>query len=62
MYVCICRGITERDIRQAASGGICSIEELSEKMGVGQDCGCCSGYACQVLETLAQRTDSPMSK
>lgn len=59
MYVCICRGITERDIHQAARQGICSLEQLSEKMGVGEDCGCCSGHAGQLLETLAQSTDFP---
>jgi bacterioferritin-associated ferredoxin len=54
MYVCICRGVTERDIHQAAQQGICSLEQLSENMGVGADCGCCSDYAYQLLETLAR--------
>jgi bacterioferritin-associated ferredoxin len=54
MYICVCRGVTERDIHQAAQQGISSFEQLSATMGVGEDCGCCAGHACQVLETLAQ--------
>jgi bacterioferritin-associated ferredoxin len=56
MYICICRGITDQDIKQAAAQGITSIQELSQSMGVGADCGICHGHACQVLATLSQGT------
>ncbi|BFM39442.1 (2Fe-2S)-binding protein [Synechocystis sp. LKSZ1] len=49
MYICICRGITERDIAQAVQQGVSSPEQLAETMGVGADCGCCLNHACQAL-------------
>ncbi|MEB3160284.1 MAG: (2Fe-2S)-binding protein [Synechocystis sp.] len=54
MYICICRGITDRDIKQAADQGITSIQGLTESMGVGADCGTCHGHACQVLAAIAE--------
>jgi bacterioferritin-associated ferredoxin len=53
MYICICRGITDRDIKQAADQGITSIQELADSMGVGADCGTCHSHACQVLAAIA---------
>ncbi|MBE9202829.1 bacterioferritin-associated ferredoxin [Synechocystis salina LEGE 06099] len=50
MYICVCRGISDKQIEAAAQQGITSLEELSESMGVGADCGVCQGHACQVLE------------
>ncbi|MFN9174568.1 MAG: (2Fe-2S)-binding protein [Synechocystis sp.] len=56
MYICICRGITDQDIKDAADQGITSIQELSQSMGVGEDCGACHGHACQVLAAISQRS------
>jgi bacterioferritin-associated ferredoxin len=50
MYICICRGVTEKDIQNAVKQGICSMESLSESMGVSTQCGCCTTHACKALE------------
>ena len=50
MYVCICNGITDRDIRQAAEGGCRSLAELTMRTGCGACCGSCLDTAAQVLE------------
>jgi bacterioferritin-associated ferredoxin len=50
MYVCLCRGITEKQIRQAAEQPSCSMQELSKVMGIGMDCGTCLEYAAQLLQ------------
>lgn len=50
MYVCICRGVTEKQIRQVAQQRECSMEELVTLTGVSEDCGCCAEYACQFLQ------------
>ncbi|AIE75986.1 MULTISPECIES: (2Fe-2S)-binding protein [unclassified Synechocystis] len=55
MYICVCRGISDKQIEAAAQQGITSLEELSESMGVGADCGVCQGHACQVLEAIARQ-------
>lgn len=40
MYVCICKGITEEQIRTAAKQGG-SDREILNRLGVGTDCGVC---------------------
>jgi bacterioferritin-associated ferredoxin len=55
MYICVCRGITDKEIQAAAQRGVTSLEQLSESMGVGADCGVCQGHACRVLEAIAQQ-------
>ena len=50
MYVCICNGITDRDIRQAAEAGCRSLAELTMRTGCGACCGSCLDTAAQVLE------------
>jgi bacterioferritin-associated ferredoxin len=57
MFVCICNGITERQIRDAVSDGACSLDELGARLGVASGCGTCQEFARQVLhETLQQST------
>jgi bacterioferritin-associated ferredoxin len=53
MFVCICNGVTERQIREAVADGACSLDELGARLGVASGCGTCQEYARQVLhETL----------
>ena len=50
MYVCICNGVTERDIRQAAEAGCRSLPELTMRTGCGATCGSCLEAAAALLE------------
>jgi len=49
MFVCVCNGVTERQIREAAYEGACSMTELSARLGVGAGCGACAG-GCRRLD------------
>jgi bacterioferritin-associated ferredoxin len=40
MYVCLCKGITDKDIRNAAKGASSS-REILKNLGVATDCGIC---------------------
>ncbi|HEX4986480.1 MAG TPA: bacterioferritin-associated ferredoxin [Burkholderiales bacterium] len=54
MYVCLCNGITESQIREAISGGARSLRELNACLGVASCCGKCADCAQQVVsESLA---------
>ncbi len=54
MFICLCNGITENQIRSAASAGVDSLNALQEELGVAGQCGQCSDAAVAVLaETLA---------
>jgi bacterioferritin-associated ferredoxin len=52
MYVCVCNGVTERDIRQAVAGGCRSITELTMRTGCGATCGSCVPTACELLDEI----------
>jgi len=45
MYVCVCRAITEAQVRQAIAAGADSLAELRTRLGLGVDCGQCCEYA-----------------
>lgn len=50
MYVCLCQGVKESDVRRAIAGGVGNVEQLGERLGVGTGCGCCREYAQTLLE------------
>lgn len=49
MYVCLCHGITDREIRQAADSGVNSMRQLGRELGVGTQCGRCACTAREIL-------------
>ncbi len=51
MYVCVCHGVTDRDIRRAADDGCRDFHELTMRTGCGSSCGSCKDTA---VEQLAQ--------
>ncbi|HET8941539.1 MAG TPA: (2Fe-2S)-binding protein [Rudaea sp.] len=55
MYVCLCNGITERSVRQAAAEGVCSLSELTHRTGCAGSCGSCADLAEQILCDERQR-------
>lgn len=50
MYVCICHGVTDREIREAAACGAEGFEELASMTGCGGSCGCCKELALQIMD------------
>jgi bacterioferritin-associated ferredoxin len=41
MIVCVCNGISDRDVKTAIKNGMSSVEQLSANLGVANGCGCC---------------------
>lgn len=41
MYVCLCLGVTDRDIRQAVADGAQSVKEVNSILGTAKQCGKC---------------------
>ena len=56
MIVCICKAVSDKRIRRAASEGVVSLRELSRELGVGTCCGKCVP---QAREVLSQAVASP---
>lgn len=53
MYVCICQGVTERQIEEAVSNGAASLSDLQEQLQVARCCGSCS----ETVESLLARLE-----
>jgi bacterioferritin-associated ferredoxin len=41
MYVCSCRGVTDRTVCAAIAAGARTIEDLSDRCSAGERCGGC---------------------
>jgi len=52
MYVCLCNGLTDRDLRRAAAAGDGSVAQLYQSLGCAPRCGKCVPV---VREMLAER-------
>ena len=52
MYVCLCNGVTEREIRQTAIDGCRSMSELTMRTGCGAGCGSCVQAATALLDEV----------
>jgi bacterioferritin-associated ferredoxin len=49
MYVCVCRAVTDSQIRDAVETGAGSLKDLACRLGVATRCGSCREHACALL-------------
>ena len=49
MYICICRGITDSQIKEAICEGACRMRDLRSRLGVATQCGRCCQCCMQML-------------
>ena len=49
MIVCVCRRVSDRQIRHAVAAGAHSLECLKTELGVATQCGRCADCASRVL-------------
>ncbi|SEL02504.1 bacterioferritin-associated ferredoxin [Atopomonas hussainii] len=57
MYVCLCEGVTDTQLRNAVADGCNSYKEVRLKTGVASQCGRCACQAKQVVrDALAEMT------
>lgn len=57
MFVCVCNGVTERQIVEAIDCGVSSLPELTAALGVAAGCGACADYTRCLLESCEQARD-----
>jgi bacterioferritin-associated ferredoxin len=60
MYICICNGVTDRQIHEAAANGVRSVPELTMRTGCGATCGTCLDLAAQMLDEFHARAEFPL--
>ncbi|HLK38493.1 MAG TPA: (2Fe-2S)-binding protein [Polyangiaceae bacterium] len=56
MYICICRAVTEEQVKQAIDDGAVSVEAVTRACCAGDDCGACHGV---IEELIEERTVGP---
>lgn len=54
MYVCLCQGVTEKQIRREVVNGAESYEDIQERLNVGMCCGTCKEYAVNLVNDTLQ--------
>lgn len=57
MYVCICNGITDHQIREVAEAGCRTVAELTMRTGAGACCGSCVEMAQDLLDEVQAARD-----
>lgn len=50
MYVCLCKGITDNQIKDAVFGGASNLREVRKQLGVMSQCGKCGIMTKQIVE------------
>ncbi|MBK8897694.1 MAG: (2Fe-2S)-binding protein [Candidatus Competibacteraceae bacterium] len=50
MYLCICKAVTDRQIRQAVEQGVRTMGDLSVRFGIGIECGKCIDSVREALD------------
>ncbi|MCV6615904.1 MAG: bacterioferritin-associated ferredoxin [Cellvibrionaceae bacterium] len=56
MYVCLCKGITDSQIRDAVCSGASSLRQVRSQLGVMSQCGKCGVLTKEIMEeTMEQR-------
>jgi bacterioferritin-associated ferredoxin len=59
MYVCICKGITDTQIRAAVEDGASSLRDVRNTLGVASQCGKCGVLTREIVrETLMDQNQS----
>lgn len=59
MYICICNGIREADLRAAASDGARTAEAAYAAMGIETCCAKCLAYAQEIIDDERRSCVSP---
>ncbi|WP_374090880.1 bacterioferritin-associated ferredoxin [Methylomicrobium lacus] len=54
MYVCVCKAVTDTQIKKAIDNGLCTRRQLFECFGVGGDCGKCNRQVKELLDAGKQ--------
>ncbi len=55
MYVCVCKAVTDTQIKHAIDNGVCTRRQLFYCFGVGSDCGKCNKCVKELLDDHLRR-------
>lgn len=58
MYVCLCQGITDRQIRAAVDDGANSLRDVRAALGVASQCGKCGKLTKEIIRDYLREQDA----
>jgi bacterioferritin-associated ferredoxin len=58
MYVCLCKGVTERSIRETIANGAETVEEIMLATSAGTRCGTCVPTIAALAEASLERSEA----
>ncbi|MFO7305173.1 MAG: (2Fe-2S)-binding protein [Gammaproteobacteria bacterium] len=58
MYVCLCNGISDRQIRECVERGATSLDEVQKRLPVANCCGTCAETARDIIEAHRSAAES----
>jgi len=61
MYVCLCNGISDRQIRECVDRGATTLDEVQARLPVANCCGCCESTAREIIELHAESKSRPIA-
>jgi bacterioferritin-associated ferredoxin len=61
MYVCLCNGISDRQIREVVDRGACSLTEVQSYLPVANCCGRCEDTAQEVIVGQLESAARPIA-
>jgi len=59
MIVCLCKGVSDRDIARAIEAGADSVEAITTCTGAGSGCGRCRPGLARAVDMAQGRIDKP---
>lgn len=61
MYICLCKGITDTQIKDAVYGGATTLRDVRKELGVMTQCGKCGVFTKQLIDETLQQHNLSMS-
>lgn len=59
MYVCLCKGITDSQIKEAVNNGAQSVRAIRKTLGASSQCGKCACHVRDVIQEALEESYSP---
>jgi bacterioferritin-associated ferredoxin len=60
MYVCICRAVTEAEVRGCIANGACTVRDVAKSCAAGTGCGSCVGKIIALLRAHTSKWSNPL--
>jgi bacterioferritin-associated ferredoxin len=60
MFVCVCRAVTEKEVRTAIDAGAETVQAVIHACCAGDDCGACHGVIEDMIEERRQGKRLPV--